>query len=252
MVVIMRQLLVILNNFVPKAFRQFFYFVTVISATIYAGLEHSGSLQLMAYLDVPSSDLSLYYQTVPPKIMEEYTKCEAEYDCDSPIIQEAVKEIDESCEDRTLKGWINCAVEYINSKITYDRSGGINQCGDTASEALKYGKGNCVDYATIFVALARAKKIPSYTGAVCLTSKSGYVECDLYQTIRPIEYTRLSGIVPKGHAVALVYVDGNWTIVDPTFEYGLTRRCYGYSPILERGEHYSVCKVPFYKIIGIC
>lgn len=237
------------NEFVPKAFRQFFYFITIAS-TLYVGLE-SDYISLGAYIPIPDSNFNLYYKSIPPAVMSEYTKCEAEYDCNSTIILNAISHIDRTCKYSSVKEWINCAVTYINENVDYERSGGLSQCGDTASESLQYGKGNCVDYATIFVALARAKKIPAYTGAVCLTS-NGYVECDLYQKIRPIEFTRLGGLKPLGHAVALVYINGNWTMVDPTFEYGLTRKCYGYSKILERGEHYSVCKVPIYKTIGIC
>lgn len=195
--------------------------------------------------------LTDYVREIPKDIAVGYTQCEAEYDCNSSIILQAVQEVDNLCgKDASVKQWVNCAVKYLNIQIEYDRGGGNAQCGELASEVLKSGQGNCVDYATTFVAFARAKKLPAYTGSVCLTS-SGSVGCELYQTIRPLSMTRLGGMsfTPRGHAIAMIYLNKSWIMVDPTFEYGLTRKCWGYSPVLEEGVHEQVCKLPLIKAL---
>jgi len=232
------------NEYLKFLFILSFFMIPMMQTYLY-------DLQQGAYYSVPLlTDMRGYKETIPQEIIWEYTKCEAEYDCDSPVIKEAIREIDSSCNDPSLEGWISCAVEYLNRRIVYDRKGGKAQCGEKASEVLISGVGNCVDFSTAFVALCRGKGIPAYMGAVCLTNTGG-VECELYQLIRPVEYTKLGGLLrqPRAHAVALVYFNGEWTMVDPTFEYGLTRKCYGYSPILAKGEHSQICKLPYYKAL---
>lgn len=238
------------NDYVKFLFVLSFFMLPLMETYIYdAGLLSEGHYGISLQSGQADIHIKAYQADIPPDILEEYTVCEAEYDCDSSEIKRAALLIDRSCESTSLKEWITCAVDYLNEKIEYDRAGGNAQCGEKASEVLISGTGNCVDYSTAFVALCRLKGIPAYTGAVCLTN-TGTVGCDLYQTIRPMEYTKLGGLPqPRGHAIALVYFNGEWTTVDPTFEYGLTRRCYGYSPVLATGEHQQVCKLPYYKTL---
>lgn len=206
-----------------------------------------------------------YFLNLPSGILENYTQCTGMFDCYSPQVEAAVIEMESSCSFSNPKEWIECASQYVFNKVDYNFAGGNMQCDESATDILESKIGNCVDMSTLFIAMARYKKIPARHIGLCLSHTIDW-RCQTYSltgidvpvTEVPLEIGHINGLTgdeygsqPLGHAVAEVYnpVAGGWSIVDPTFNgLGLAKECYGYSPTLEyNGENGQVCFISSYQ-----
>jgi transglutaminase-like putative cysteine protease len=88
--------------------------------------------------------------------------------------------------------------EWINKTFSYDIF--ASNAGTTATDSLAARAGVCRDYAHVLIAMARAAGIPArYVSAYA-------------PDVHPQDF----------HAVAEVYLDGTWLIVDPT---GMAKPC---------------------------
>ena len=90
-------------------------------------------------------------------------------------------------------GKVVCAMsDWIHANFTYDN--GISHAGTTATDSFASLAGVCRDYAHVLIVLARAAGIPARFVSVYAPD-----------------------VVPQDfHAVAEVYLDGAWHMVDPT------------------------------------
>jgi len=210
------------------------------------------------------SSWGLYFLEIPPSILYLYTQCTPIFDCDSPLIEKAVSDMEASCDFSNPREWIECASRWIYQNIRYDFAGGVRQCGESASDVLRSGVGNCVDLSTLFIAMARLKGIPARHVGVCLSHRENW-KCQTFSLIHPVSEMQIGYITglksgtesqPLGHALAEVYnpAISGWSFVDPTSAgLGLIKECYGYSPVLEYGgPNTQVCYISKYNEIQYC
>ena len=81
---------------------------------------------------------------------------------------------------------------WIKDHFTYDNS--ASDCSTTAADSFASRAGVCRDYAHVLIAMARAVGIPARI-------VSAYA----------------ANVVPQDfHAVAEIYLDGRWHLIDPT------------------------------------
>jgi len=124
-----------------------------------------------------------------------FLKDEKYIEKDHPAIQEAARSIQGTDDEGTVKK----IYEFVVEELEYDKAKAGSETGKAygAANALGLGKGVCVEYTDLFVALCRAKGIPAkYVGGI------------------PTEGESLG----KGHAWAEVYVPNyGWVPSDPTW-----------------------------------
>lgn len=228
-----------------------------------------GENSINCYIDCGSlSNWDEYHASVPDEIREKYTKCEAEFDCDDPIVQEAIDEMERIYEPKSPKEWIESASKWTYSKMAYSLSGGEAQCNTPASELLKdvfekgYFTGNCVDASTILLAITRKKGVPGFHGGLCLSNARSW-QCQVYSFAGikkiglPLGLGRIDGRLEGnvyGHAVSMLWNSQtqSFSIVDPTMNIGLVKGCWGYSEILEIGINNQVCYISNWQDLQMC
>lgn len=225
------------------------------------------------YLDCGAlSSWETYYSSIPSNLNQEYTNCVAEFDCQDPTIAQAVEEMEAIYQPKTPKEWIDSATKYVYNHVTYRINGGTAICNEKASDLFDraYSSlnqkvyGNCIDYSTMFVAMARYKKMPSYQGGVCLTNSKAW-QCETYsfikpQSLPPTPLGYMSGNDSTGggqvyaHSIAYIYnpLVGKFDIVDPTMQESISKYCYGYSDTLEFGIDRQVCYITNYNQNQYC
>lgn len=225
-----------------------------------------GETEVNCYLDCGGlSSWNEYYSSIPDSIGEQYTSCVGEFDCQDPTIAQAVAEMESQYSPKTPKEWIDSATEYVYNHVTYRINGGNAICSEKASDLFDraYSSptqkvfGNCIDYSTMFVAMARYKKMPSYQAGVCLTNSLDW-QCETYSFIKPktlppsplgyISGNESGGGQVYGHSIVYIYnpLVGKFDIVDPTMRESISKYCYGYSDVLEFGINDQVCYISNY------
>lgn len=88
--------------------------------------------------------------------------------------------------------FVVAAADWIKNNITYDIT--ASHAGTTANDTFTTRKGVCRDYAHVLIAMCRARAIPAR-----------FVSC-YGPDVHPQDF----------HAIAEVYLDGAWHLVDPT------------------------------------
>lgn len=216
------------------------------------------------------SSWDLYYADIPDDIKAEYLGCVAEFDCDNPIIAEAIKDMESRFSPKNPREWIESCSQYIYGIMNYNFAGGESQCHTKASNLLydvfytpaNSFSGNCVDASTVYIAMARFKGIPSYHAGICLTNLRNW-RCSTYAFIQPFTGVpqplgRIDGELKGnvlGHAIAMSYnpLQKKFSPIDPTMSgIGLSKECFGYSPVLETGIDSQVCYISQWQDIDWC
>jgi len=234
------------------------------------GVCELGETEINCYLDCGSlSNWDEYHANVPQDIRDKYTLCEGEFDCNEPEISQAISIMEERYNPKNPKEWIESASEWVFSMMVYDLAGGESQCHTDASELLKdalekgHFIGNCIDASTVLVAMSRHKGIPAYHGGVCLSNVRSW-KCQTYTFVGmqerevPLGLGRIDGKLKGnvyGHAVSLVWNSQtqSFSVVDPTMAgIGLTKDCFGYSPVLETGIDGQVCHISNWMDLNFC
>lgn len=231
-----------------------------------------GETEANCYQDCGSlSSWEEYYADTPEAIKTQYTKCEAEFDCNSQSVANAVFEMEAIYQPKTPKEWIDGATIYVNNHVRYEVDGGNAVCDEKASSLFQRAldgagqrvPGNCIDYSTMFVAMARYKGIPAYQAGLCLTNSRNW-KCETFsfvqpQSIPPTPLGYMSGndtTTPQiyAHSVAMVYnpLTKEFDLVDPTMRETISKYCYGYSPVLEFGIDTQVCYISNYFQSNYC
>jgi hypothetical protein len=231
----------------------------------------SGESQNTCYLDCGVlGEWESYYLNIPADVKTKYTKCEDVFDCDNPLIQKAIDSVESQYNPKSPKEWMDSTTDWIYNHIQYDGNGGAILCGQKASDLLteinknRYAKGNCIDYSTLFVAMARQKGIPAYQGGICLSNSRNW-QCSSFSFTQvmpqPLGYinglnAEAGGTVAQvyGHSIAMVYnpLTADFSIVDPTMRSTLAKQCIGYSEVLEYGINQQVCFISNYEQNQYC
>lgn len=179
--------------------------------------------------------------------------CSGEFDCDNPIIQTALNEIEANFDTSTPIKFIDAVTNWTYNLIRYDLNGGLAQCNEKASDLLAryytYNTmiyGNCVDYTTISIALLRARGIPSYQSGVCVSTRVGW-SCVPFAVIgMPSRAGNIRNDQSAGHSVTMAYAgrEIGYTIHDATMGKTLAQSCIGYTQNLISGTTSQVCYIP--------
>ena len=129
----------------------------------------------------------------PPEIPDpKWVECKPDTGCDHPEVREMAKQEagDRVGLDRVL---------HLSKVVTRHMKYELGVSLDRAEEILKDGRGDCLEYATLLVALLRARGVPA----------------------RVASGVAYAGSVPPTfgyHAWAEAWVDGHWVAVDPTWD----------------------------------
>lgn len=179
-------------------------------------------------------------------------QCGGEIDCDNSIVQKAVQDIERQYDTSTPIKFIDSVVDWTHKLIQYDVNGGLNQCGESASNLLAryYGtgvsiRGNCVDYSTVLTTILRYKKIPAKQVGVCVFT--GWT-CTPFAIIggEPLHVGYIRGDQAIGHAITKVYAgkDFGYVTADPTVARTIGASCVSYSQVLAESSSGQVCAIP--------
>jgi len=168
-------------------------------------------------------------------VLESYLKEERHIEAKSPAIKDIADSIagmEEVEVTKNIYDFVKEALEYDHSKAKSDTAKAYG-----AETVLKVGKGVCVEYADLFVAICRAKGIPAkYVGGI---TTEGNEE-------------------NKGHAWAEVYLtDYGWVSVDPTWgdtgasDFDKMRPLYVHLTDVRNDEVLSYSDIYGYKYWGV-
>lgn len=168
-------------------------------------------------------------------VLESYLKEERHIEAKSPVIKDIADNIAGTDEIEVTKNIYN----FVKESLEYDHSKAKSETAKAygAETVLKVGKGVCVEYADLFVALCRAKGIPAkYVGGI---TTEGNEE-------------------NKGHAWAEVYLtDYGWVPFDPTWgdtgasDFDRLRPLYIYLTDVRNDEVLNYSDIYGYKYWGV-
>lgn len=129
----------------------------------------------------------------PRKIPDpKWLECKPATGCDHPEVREMAKR--EAKERRGLDLVLHLS-EVVNRHMKYELGVSL----DRAEEILADGRGDCLEYATLLVALLRARGIPA-------------------RVVSGVAYAQSTPPTFGYHAWTEAWVDGHWFAVDPTWD----------------------------------
>jgi len=118
--------------------------------------------------DVSPSDVGAF-SDIPSEILELYTKDDSMYDIHNPIIQNAANEAIGS--ETNLYYMVQRIHDYVIAHLTYE----MDNRWDPAPIILSQGKGSCSEYTCVFIAMCRAKGIPTrFAGGSAVSNPNQY------------------------------------------------------------------------------
>jgi len=197
-------------------------------------------IQITSKIKLLSNDLSSAKKRGNPNptevsVLESYLKEERHIEAKSPVIKDiadGIAGMEEVEATKNIYDFVKESLEYDHSKAKSDTAKAYG-----AETVLKVGKGVCVEYADLFVAICRAKGIPAkYIGGI---TTEGNEE-------------------NKGHAWAEAYItDYGWVPFDPTWgdtgasDFDRLRPLYIYLTDVRNDEVLNYSDIYGYKYWGV-